>query len=1040
MKTFLEYVAEDILSKYGTDLSRLTIVFPNKRASLFLNEHLVRKAGKPIWSPAYTTISDLFRQYSKRRVADPIKLVCELHKSFTAITGIDETLDHFYGWGQLLLADFDDIDKQMTDADKVLANVTDLHEMDNSTFLTDEQREVLRRFFSNFNDEHNSELRQRFLRLWSKLNAIYHDFNDRLAAQNLAYEGALYREVVEALSNLPLLGEASTAESGTATSPSWGRQEGVLFIGFNVLLRVEQQLFSILKDAGKARFYWDFDDYYMPHKSPLGSAVFTKGNSQLKEISNLNSQFSNLHEAGHFISQYLADFPNELDIHNEHIYRNFCRQKQLRFASASTENIQARYAAKWLREDKQRIDDGRETAIVLCNEELLPTIIHCLPPEVESANVTTGYPLSQTPIASLINMLIALRRDGYDQKRATFRFRQVRALLRHPYIVSTTPQTTALMKQLVEEKNFHPTLQQLSVDPFTTLLFRPLQPLYMNEEMLTWLCEVVKSLSLTAPSNLPQLGEASTAESGAATSPNWGRQEGASESLFRTFTLLNRLLNLSREGDLQTDIITLGRLITQLMQTTTVPFHGEPVEGLQVMGLLETRNLDFRHLLILSAQEGNMPRGASDTSFIPYNLRRAYGLTTPEHKVAIYSYYFHRLLQRADDITIVYNNSTNDGQKGEMSRFLLQLMVEYPRPIPTLTLQGHMNHQPHEPQPVPNTALQLLTSPLSPLTSHLSPLSPTAINRYLRCPLQFHYYYICGLRELDDPDDDTIDNRIFGNIFHEAARVLYSRMKEKTPHIVAEDIDRVLKQRIDIERAVDDAFMQELKQLPNCLNGLALINRQVIIHYLRQLLILDRQLTPFTILALEEETHPLRLPIGRGEDTSSLDNTDVQGNCTPPSQGGDGSGALLIGGRIDRIDMVTDAEGRDHIRVIDYKTSAHRLKPLADVDAVFSQESLKDHSDYYLQAMLYSIIVAKEHPDTPVSPALLFIQHTGAEDYNPILQFGREPISNIRQHANRFMELLQSTISDMFNPDIPLQPTDDRQRCLNCPYRQLCYG
>ena len=198
MKAFLEYVAEDILSKYGTDLSRLTIVFPNKRASLFLNEHLARLARKPIWSPAYTTISELFRKFSKRRVADPIKLVCELHKSFIAKTGIKETLDHFYGWGQLLLADFDDIDKQMADADKVLANITDLHEMDDSSFLTDEQREVLHRFFSNFTDEHNSELRQRFLNLWSKLNVIYHDFNDRLAAQGLAYEGAMYREVVEA--------------------------------------------------------------------------------------------------------------------------------------------------------------------------------------------------------------------------------------------------------------------------------------------------------------------------------------------------------------------------------------------------------------------------------------------------------------------------------------------------------------------------------------------------------------------------------------------------------------------------------------------------------------------------------------------------------------------------------------------------------------------------------------------------------------------------------------------------------------------------
>ena len=1006
MKAFLEYVAEDILSKYGTDLSRLTIVFPNKRASLFLNEHLARLARKPIWSPAYTTISELFRKFSKRRVADPIKLVCELHKSFIAKTGIKETLDHFYGWGQLLLADFDDIDKQMADADKVLANITDLHEMDDSSFLTDEQREVLHRFFSNFTDEHNSELRQRFLNLWSKLNVIYHDFNDRLAAQGLAYEGAMYREVVEGGElveggGLKVEGDVSAAGYSPSTlhlqpstlnlQPSTLHlQPSTLFIGFNVLLRVEQQLFSILKKEGKARFYWDFDDYYMPHASHAST-----------------------HEAGYFISQYLADFPNELDIRNENIYHNFGRKKQLRFASASTENIQARYAATWLREDKHRIDDGRKTAIVLCNEGLLPTIIHCLPSEVGDVNVTTGYPLAQSPIASLINMLIALRRDGYDQKRSVFRFRHVKAVLRHPYIVATTPHAALLMKQLTDEKNFHPTRQQLSVDPLTTLLFRQLQPLYQNEEMLTWLCEVVKAVS-----------------------PSVQDSEGAAESVFRSFTLLNRLLNLTKDGDLKTDITTLGRLITQLMQTTTVPFHGEPVEGLQVMGILETRNLDFSHLLILSAQEGNMPRGANDTSFIPYSLRRAYGLTTPEHKVAIYSYYFHRLLQRAEDVTVVYNNSTNDGQKGEMSRFLLQLMVEYPYPITKLTLQGYMGHQQRGPQPVPNTFLQSLST--SPSTPYL--LSPSAINRYLRCPLMFHYYYVCGLRELDDPDDDTIDNRIFGNIFHEAACSLYARMKAKSAYIVAADIDNLLKTPAVIERTVDEAFQKELFSPSHptprtshlALNGLALINRQVIIHYLRQLFLLDRQLTPFTILALEEDVKtPLNPPKGG--------KTSAETSILPPS-GGQRGVPFLLGGRVDRMDMVTDAEGHDHIRVIDYKTGAHRLKPLADVDAVFSQESLKDHSDYYLQAMLYSVIVAKDHPETPVSPALLFIQHAGAEGYDPILQLGKQPISDIRDHAERFMERLQSTISDMLNPDIPLQPTNDRERCKNCPYHHLCYS
>ena len=197
MKSFLEYVADDMLGKYGTDLSRVAVVFPNKRASLFLNEHLARAARKPIWSPACITISELFRQQSELQVADPIKLVCDLHKSFCQCTGSQETLDKFYGWGQLLLTDFDDIDKNMADADRVFANLRDIHELDDISYLTDEQREMLRRFFSNFSDDHNSELKERFLHLWSHFADIYHDFNRRLASQQLAYEGALYRQVVE---------------------------------------------------------------------------------------------------------------------------------------------------------------------------------------------------------------------------------------------------------------------------------------------------------------------------------------------------------------------------------------------------------------------------------------------------------------------------------------------------------------------------------------------------------------------------------------------------------------------------------------------------------------------------------------------------------------------------------------------------------------------------------------------------------------------------------------------------------------------------
>lgn len=194
-KTFLEYVAEDIIGKYGTDLSRIAVVFPNKRAALFLNEHLARIAGQPVWSPAYITISDLFRQHTDLKPADPIKLICDIHKSFTKCTGIDETLDHFYGWGQLLLADFDDIDKNMADADSIFCNLKDIHELDDISYLDDEQKEMLKRFFANFSDDIESELKKRFLSLWSHFGDIYHDYNRRLTEQGIGYEGAIYRKV-----------------------------------------------------------------------------------------------------------------------------------------------------------------------------------------------------------------------------------------------------------------------------------------------------------------------------------------------------------------------------------------------------------------------------------------------------------------------------------------------------------------------------------------------------------------------------------------------------------------------------------------------------------------------------------------------------------------------------------------------------------------------------------------------------------------------------------------------------------------------------
>ena len=920
MKEFLRYVAEDIIRKYGTNLSRTAVVFPNKRASLFLNEQLAHIAQRPIWSPAYITISELFRQQSNVQVADPIKLVCDLHKSFCQETGSNETLDKFYGWGQLLISDFDDLDKNMADANRVFANLRDIHELDDLSFLTEEQRQLLRHFFSHFTEEHETELKQRFLNLWSHFADIYHDFNQRLAQQGIAYEGALYRSVCDSVCG------CFTATNITQAFP----YDRYLFVGFNLLQKVEQQLFTALQKEGKAKFYWDFDQYYMQH-----------------------------HEAGRYITQYLQHFPNELDNTNEEIYQNFHRPKDIRYIAAPTEHIQARYVSSWLRQ-QERYQDGRQTAIVLCDESLLPTVIHCLPNEVEKVNITTGYPLAQTPIASFIQLYYNLQLGGHSP-------RLLRAFKRHPYA------------RFIDLE----------------------QPISSSTSLTSNLSSMLRSIAQNAKEEI--------------------QDPLFQESLFRAYTLVNRLNGLIESGDLQVTDQTLQRLTTQIIQQASIPFHGEPAEGIQVMGVLETRNLDFDHVLLLSCNEGNMPKGVNDSSFIPHSIRQAYELTTVENKVSIYAYYFHRLLQRASDVTILYNNSTEDGQRGEMSRFMLQMLVESGQSITQHTLQAGKQAERWTPKPIEKTehVMNILTSQSSKFKSQSITLSPTAISKYMRCPLQFYYRYVAGLQEPNVPDDEQeLDNRMFGDIFHDAANIIYHRLPQ---HITKDILDHLLNTKAEIERAVDEAFHNKMPHSP--LSGLHIINREVIIHYLRQLIMIDRRLAPFTILGLECDVYR-QLSIVR----SALP-LGIAKNCQLSTP--------RIGGRIDRLDLIDEGTPLERIRVVDYKTSSRNIKSMPNVDAIFSPEQIHNHSDYYLQACLYADIV-REQRGKAVSPALLFIQHAGVENYDPTLKFGKEPILDIAEHSVRFNKLLNEKVDEIFSSTIPFCPTDDLKICRTCPYAQLC--
>lgn len=947
-----------MLAKWGTDMSRIVVVFPNKRAALFMNEYMARMAGKPMWSPAYTTISELFGKHSEYVVGDSIKLVCDLHKSFVKCTGIDETLDHFYGWGQLLLTDFDDIDKNMADADKIFCNLKDIHELDDLSYLTDEQRELLKRFFANFSHDQETELKKRFLSLWSHFGDIYHDYNQRLRNQGIGYEGAIYREVATR-KDIEL------------------EYDTYIFVGFNLLQKVEQELFANLKKAGKAHFYWDFDTYYMPRN---------------------NSAYTNA--AGKYIAMYLEDFPNELDVCSADIYQNMRRPKDVSFVMASTENIQARYASQWLREEGRCLA-GRKTAVVMCDEAILAPIIQSLPPEADKVNITSGFPLGMTPIASFVSLLLDTYTSGIAGKGTCYRAQYASKLLRHAYTRYISDKANDVYATIKEQHLVYPdqaTLTMNGEDQGLALLFKTIN--IGNVHLLHHVETIIKLIGVNAKDT---------------------EDAFLQESVFRMYTIINRLEQLAANGDMDVDINTLRRLIKQLIAAATIPFHGEPVVGIQIMGVLETRNLDFKHLLLLSCNEGNMPKGVNDSSFIPYAIRKAHGLTTIDNKVAIYSYYFHRLLQRAEEITIVYNNTTDNGHTGEMSRFMLQMMVDGQQKIKHYNLLADNSPIAHKPKSVSKTGS------IKEKLDGMKSLSPSAINRYIKCPLMFFYQYVASIKE-PDCEDDVVDNRMFGNIFHKSAQLIYDDiMSHNNGRIEKASIQKYLNTKGLLESIVDRAFNEELFKVKNSMrspyyNGLHLINRKVLIEYLRQLLHSDQRTAPFEMLALEDAVYT--------QIAFETEDNNVR--------------KIRIGGIIDRLDRVTDARtGVSTIRVVDYKTGIQATRKIKEIEEIFSDMNISQkHSDYYLQAILYSLIVDNSTKYNKqkdcVSPALLFVKQASKENYDPVLEIDSQKIANVREYKVEFEQHLKEVLHDIFNTNLPFTPTTDNTRCDKCAYRRIC--
>ncbi|MBR1652965.1 MAG: PD-(D/E)XK nuclease family protein [Alloprevotella sp.] len=904
MKPFLQLVAEDLRHKVGEDFTNVTVVFPNRRAALFFNEYLL--AGKPLWAPRYQTIAELFTSLSDHlTVADPIETVCRMYNIYLDATQTDETLDHFYGWGERLLADFDDVDKNMADAKSLFTNVEDYHRLTNllGSPLTEQQKDALRRFLVDFREDTQGGIRERFCAFWDHIGHIYRTLNEALRKDGLAYEGSLYRNVAEGLKN------------GTLRFDD--KRTRYVFVGFNVLDRVEHTLFSFLKGEGRAMFYWDYDTAYV-EDAPQ-------------------------HEAGRFLRQNLKDFGNELP---RECFSNFYHDKTVEFVSAPTENAQVFAASEWLSERLRKGDDPRRTALVLCNEELIEPVLHALPEEASHVNITKGFPLAHTPAASLLETCLKemSARDGKAQGDGK-------------------AQDNLETLRIIAER-----LHEAALSAQEEFSAKEGEPADADKELLRLLY---------------------------------------TEAYYQASTIVERFIGLTQRGLLKIEGVTLGRLLRQVVRSASIPFHGDPAQGLQVLGVLETRNLDFDNVLLLSTNEDMLPRRIGDNSFIPYPLRIAYGLTDAEKHTAVFAYYFYRLLQRASHIRLCYNETSTGARTAEMSRFMRQLLTDK-------TLGPKIRHLPLSVRQIRQETLPLEARKPDDLPSLLNPLSPTSINNFLDCPMRFYYQRIARLH-VPEPDADEIENTSFGELFHRTAELFYHEMRDEKGFVNSKELHAVLQNPHRWEH-VRELIGQAFRDLEKSRSEVAAVTLE---ECMRNLIRHDAKLKDLRIIGLEEN-YSLDIPV------------EIMGKST----------SLKVGGIIDRLDAVTDsATGRRIVRVVDYKTGVH-VETCKAMEDIFTPSDTRPH--YFLQTFLYTLAVKKrlgqlEPGADGVTAALFYPLCASADDYDCRVEYEQAPLEVFTDEMGQeFTKHLTETLQELLRPDTGFVAAPRERRCLWCDFRSLC--
>lgn len=961
MQKFLADVAADLWARYGERVGELKVILPNTRTRVFFVDALSKIADRPIWAPEYLSIDTLMVSLAGLERVDSIVAITTLYQIYRQHHS-EESFDSFYRWGEVLLNDYDAVDKYLIDAPMLFTNIADLKEVDAdlAAYLSEEQLQMVRRFWREFDAGRKSSVhKDRFLSIWRTLLPVYNKFREVLAQQGVGYTGMIYRQAAERLR----VGEVEMPE---------GRY---VVVGFNALSAAEKVLFDHLKNAHEAEFYWDYDEYYLRDEKQ---------------------------EAGLFVRENLRRYPMPATFSLE---SHFAEPKEMNVISTASSSLQCKYVGEFVEDIVKNggvID--RNTAIVLTDESLLSPLLYSLPDSVGKVNITMGYPLRATLAYSFAERLLGLQLRARRTRAGvrSFYYSDVEGLLSHPFVVACEKEPSVkLRREILSQGRIYVKGERLvGQSPLLDEIFTHHEEWNSLKEYLLGVLAKVAKVEIAHES--PE------------------RRALNRECFGLIDEAVRKVDNSLQKCEVEMKLTTYVALLKRVLQGVRIPYSGEPLSGVQVMGILETRNLDFENVILLSMNDDNFPSGRiTDTSFIPYNLRYAYGMPTPRHNEGVYAYYFYRLIQRAQRVDMVYCSVADEKSTGEQSRYIYQLDYESPHSIHRVEKSLNVGLAEDRSIVVEKRGgvwRKLQNYLVGTEESALRRLSPSTFNNYMECSLKFYFKAIAGIRT-DEEIEEGVDNALFGTIFHKAMQLLYEPMvehgiapKEYLPTLTPEMIHRA------VVRAITEEYFAREEVPEEEYGGNLLVVRDTVEKYITTCLLpFDSapERDDFRVYRLE---HPMETDFEFGEGRS-----------------------VRFFGYSDRIDRMPDGS----LRIVDYKTGSLH-KDFAGLEKLLSRLP-EGRNGAVMQTLIYSMVAERmqqrgDLEGVGVAPSLYYVRYLGKEEYSPLLNdtsLGRE-VTTYDDYREEFERGLAENLGELFNPEVPFTATEDTKVCEWCDFAKIC--